>query len=494
MAAILSAIGRGFTSNQIIRRLVNNYPKYSNAILSAQAAGYTANQILRKFHNDKTGHQLSEDAFLTEHEKSRKQDDKRKRNRALTVIGVLGTAGAIAAGAYHLANRGGAVNPQVLPAIRQPQAPRQLGYNAPLGIGPISPRSPNQPQVPKGPNNSPQTPQPSLSPQEINKPAPSAPLKDALKNQRDPLKSVELVKNLKLEPRFDLMMKQDYDNETIAQLLKMTMPKPAFLELNKVPGGLDSVVEDYKNYISNNQKQSSELGTKSPQIPENNEIEPQEVTSQTIQREIQQSQEFAPREQEVMRSAPLAMSPKGKIGEIEYSKNGVSAINLDGKSQKFKDNAIQHEPEGVEDAVRHIINSIPENMKSTALQTAIMIPLPEGNIMVTQFYDGKYAWYRDVPEDLYHNIALGTYQPKGEARTGIGEYNPSVVDSRGAGFHTEIKINPKYSSENKGKTWGYASNEYSLLKNIQPILHKISKERYDEKGNLIQTKPRKKST
>ena len=146
----------------------------------------------------------------------------------------------------------------------------------------------------------------------------------------------------------------------------------------------------------------------------------------------------------------------------------------------------------MENAVRYIVDNIPENLKSTSLQSAVHIP--GMNILLTQFYDGKWAFYKDFPEDIYRNISMGTYEPKGEAKTGIGEYKPGVVDSRGAGFHQEVKMNPKYSKENKGVTWGYADNEYGLMKSIQNILHKISKEKYDEQGKLTSPKKRKKSS
>ena len=488
MSAILGAIGRGFTSNQILRKLANNYPNYANAIYGAQAAGYGANQILRKFHNNKTGQNLPEDAFLTEHEKTRKQDDKRKRNRALATIGVLGTAGAVGAGLYQLANRGAAITPQVLPAIKKTQPPKQVGYNSPVAIGHIEPRQPNQPQ-------SPITNSPSNIPKETMPTQPSDPLRDSIKNQRDPIKSVELVRNLKLEPRFDLMVKQGYDTETTAQLLKMTMPKEVFASMQKVPGGIETIVEDYKNYMSQKKPENNQIQDQQEQIiPE--QMQKQEAEQKNNPVNLPSQQQLPQRQIESEKPASsFAMLPKGQIGEVQSVKNGVATVNVEGKTKKLKVSEIYPEPEGMESTVRDLISKIPENMKSTALQSTVFVNLPTGNtLMLSQFYDGKIAWYLDVPEDTYDNISLGTYTPKGESRTGIGEYNPSVSDSRGAGFHNEIKVNPKYSSENKGKTWGYAKNSYDLMHSIQSSLHKISKEKYDENGKLIEKKPRKKST
>ena len=546
MSAILSAIGRGFTSSTIIRKLATNYPQYSNELLGLQAAGYSGHQILRKIYNKKTGKNLDEDSFLTEHEKTMKKDAQRKKTRALTTLGVLGAVGAGAAGAIHLAGRNAAIQPtQILPAIRGAQqgarqqptinvGPRQIGNqqaqlpyhqkNLPgpikglyRPIGPIGPKpQPSQgPQAPIQGNNAPNVNPP------INPVSSAMSIKDAFKNQRDPLQSIQLVKNLNLETRFQNAIKSGYDPETTSEILKMILPKEARVELEKVPGGLESIVEDYSKHLQSdqqNQQQQPEQQMQAPQVAqapqqqmplqqeqqqlpiEQNQVSnPREMNQvQPIEQELPSLQEnrneVAPLEEfEPETQGNLTMLPNGKMGQIESVKNGNATVNVDGKTKIFKEDALTKEPLGTEQAVRHLINSIPENLKSTSLQSAIHFNIEGKDVMLTQFYDGKIAWYLDVPESTYQQISLGTYKPKGQGITGIGEYNPGAIDSRGAGFHTEIKINPKYSKENKGKTWGYASNMYSLLHNIQPIIHKISKEKYDQEGNLIQPKPRKKA-
>ena len=45
-----------------------------------------------------------------------------------------------------------------------------------------------------------------------------------------------------------------------------------------------------------------------------------------------------------------------------------------------------------------------------------------------------------------------------------------------------------YSKENENITWGYAKTKYDALERIRPSLKKISRERYDKEGNLIQSK------
>ena len=187
----------------------------------------------------------------------------------------------------------------------------------------------------------------------------------------------------------------------------------------------------------------------------------------------------------------LAGTPDG-VGEIKSISGDNALIEVNGKNKQVKLDQLQEPPKDLDEATRHLVNLIPEDLKSTAIQSAVHVNLPgEKNVTLVKFYDGKIAWYLDVPDDIYSSVALGTYEPKGKAKTGIAEYKPGVIDSRGAGFSEQIRMNPLYSKENRDKTWGYAKNEYDALAMIQPTLKQMSKEKYDEKGNLIQPKKRK---
>jgi hypothetical protein len=184
------------------------------------------------------------------------------------------------------------------------------------------------------------------------------------------------------------------------------------------------------------------------------------------------------------------MTKNGDIKEVESQKGPVLKTK-DGKY--LNENEVSKPPEDLEDAVRYIYDSIPESEKSTAFEGALRINLPgkgDHSFTLVQFWDGKVGWYFDVPENIYNDIVTGKYEPKTQGKTGIGEYKPGVIDSRGAGFSKEIRQNPFYSKANKNITWGYADNTYKAQKMIQPILHKLSKEEYDEEGNLIIKKPR----
>ena len=178
----------------------------------------------------------------------------------------------------------------------------------------------------------------------------------------------------------------------------------------------------------------------------------------------------------------LALLPNGDIGEIESIGRGVATLKVNGENRGLPEDKIKFEPIGTEQAVQHIIDNIPEGMKSTSFESAFHLSIPgldkPLDLMIVKFYDGKVAWYRDVPENIYDDIAAGRYAPKGKGKTGIAQYDPSTIDSRGAGFSQEIKENPYYK-KGSGKTWGYAKNNYSLWQHVQQMIKKIAREKKD---------------
>lgn len=539
---ILSALTHGYGARVILNQIMRRYPEHASKIIAAEAAGYAGNQILKSL--DKKSKDTSEDDYLTEHEKTQKRDIQQKRKAAMQVLGTIGTAGAIGAGAYAYSQRNKALRGEILPAIPNPPKQEFQRYLPPgqQRLALPGPRDmQNRPQQPQGPiqpapyypeqeqqQEPPQQPQPSQQPEPP---------------KRDILKSVDLVRNVRAQNHVENMIDHGYGPVQGALILRAVMPKNIISILDKAEGGLERLIEDYSEHMQQESKVAQETAQtlqkqeqqqqerarqEQPltQRPEN--LRPQEVPQEMPQmRSREQEQGVQPAQvarQEVMTpenqrpvvkqempvtrpeeiiaekvnqpvpSKELAILPKGQVGQIESIKNGVAKVNVNGNIINEKLSNIEKEPPDLESAVRKIINSIPEDAKSTSLQSVVHVPIAGLNLMLAQFYDGKWAWYRDVSEDLYRQIAMGTFEPKTEGITGIAKYKPGVVDSRGAGFSSEISRNPKYSKETKGVMWDYASNEYALMKNIQHIIHKISKEKLDEQGNVVEPKKRKKQS
>lgn len=509
MASSLASFGlRGFSALSVLSHIKRRWPQYANAITAAQVAGYSGANILRALDWKKK----PEEEYLTESEKAYKNYAKQKKKAAYQAAGILAAAGGLGYAATRTAARAGM---QVLPALAQSaQGKTPVTLQHPQGLLPYMPNqrpNPNNPQGPTQPIQPRSQPPAPMAPQGQPPQAPNQP------PQQSPTlaTNIALVKNLRQEKAIENFFKQGMDPLLAASVLRdYTIPKHIAKLLDKSEGGLDQVVQDYYQYLEQNPPQERPQFSRDENFgqgiiqqahqQEQQMQPPEEAPIQTpasllpqpsapIEPIIKPIKQIVPDiEKEIVAKLPMNIvnTPLG-IGKIDHDgKSGIIA-NVDGKKKSFKHDQITKPPQDLEEAVRHIINSIPENEKSTNLQSATYVPLPNGNnVMIVKFYDGKVAWYVDVPEDIYDNIAQGTYAPKTTGKTGIGEYKPSVVDSRGAGFSSEIARHPKYSKDNKGKTWGYAKNDYDAFKMIQPIVHKISKEKLDAQGNVIQPKKR----
>lgn len=495
MNPILSALSKGYSVNQVLKYLTQAFPKIGPKINAAVAAGYTVNQIVNHLSDDvqtqydssyRTSNKITGD--------KRREYDEKVKSLIKTGVGI----GAGVLGTLALSNLTSTPSPQqavrptaILPPLRQQAAPRQLaappaqrGLPAPARAIPAgtapTPTSPVVPQQPIQQNAPIPTPPSPIAPP----PAPK-------------INAQQILSNAGVIGLIDTLGTKNPPN-VIAEALK-SLNKNAVKNIESAAPGisLENLISEYMQQNPSQEQQVSPpqqpLQKQSPIIQEQEQPIQQQPQPEPIQQKIEP---ITPIEQTTPTIGNLAILPDGKIGEIEDVRQGIAKINVDGKESNRKLEDLELAPNDLEDATRHIINNIPEKEKSTAFMSAIHVPIPGIDLMLTKFWDGKIAWYLDVPEDLYRSIALGLYEPKGKAKTGIGEYKPGVIDSRGAGFHEQIKINPKYSKENKGKTWGYATDLYNAMQKIQPLLHKISKEKYDEKGNIIQpkTKPRKKST
>src|SRR5665213_1391302 len=197
MASIITnAIASGYNARVILQQLARRFPQHAAKIEAAEAAGYTADKILQRLDKGRASEDSND--YLTEEEKTTKITKENKRKALIQGVGMLGTAGAVAAGAYGYATRNQAIRPsQILPAQRQQRqlpnqrAPQQLGY---------SPR-PTQPQ-----QQPPQNPQGPIAqrPQQPNPPSPQNGGQGNTFNppaQRNPERNVTLVRNIKEDTR-----------------------------------------------------------------------------------------------------------------------------------------------------------------------------------------------------------------------------------------------------------------------------------------------------
>lgn len=490
MSPIFKGLNSGYSPQQILQYLMKSIPQMAPTIQKAMKAGYPAQQILgflsKSFETeDKSG--MSESQIHASNTRADAERTKFGLKAAATAVAAPVVAGAV----------GNALSRALPTNLRNMFGLGTPGNGPQPGGAPPSHPS-NIPSTPNAPNQTgtalPPTQGTIQAPGQLSNVSSQPPISTTIPQapniQPPQIKHIDLgpvfTKYPGIKQKIDDLRNSGNDTVSISEYFrKFNANQTAKLE-KEFGQPIDSIVDEYfrtnpfKVTTKRDLQKNAEATTNQPQV------------SAPVEPPIQKLDKIEEVERKPIEKSQTVASPQG-VGEIKEIRGDKALIEVDGKLHKVNVDELEQEPEDLEDAVRDILSKIPEGEKSTALQSAIHVNLPEGkNLTLMKFYDGKVAWYLDVPEDTYKSIALGTYEPKTKGKTGIGEYKPGVIDSRGAGFTEEIRNNPLYSKENKGKTWGYAFNEYDALNKIQPILNKISKEKYDEEGNLIQPKKKRK--
>ena len=546
-STIFNAIGRGYSARSILGAIGRRSPEYANAINTAYYTGYSAQSILSKLTSDKNKH-YDPEMFMTEHERTVKNHERNKKHALMQAIGAAGTAGAAFAGLYAYLNRNAARHPDeiIIPGRSRLGGKGKKGHTIYRGRPQIENKQKqitnkqkqitnqqkqltytergkqyenNAPPVPLGGegndlgrNENQQEPPPykNVPPVVFNKDYPGkndpTPPPQPENSVKPYMKSVKVLEGLGEANRIMNLIEGGMTNDEIKLLLPMVMKKEAYNIVSK-GDTLDTLLNGMQEYVRENPR--SDIPP-SQQQPIQNQVQPtpSPPQMQTMKQEGEQvnpimSPQFNEPGNEIQSQlnhqnehvepeipSRTVQTKSGESGDLIDVKNGVATVNVAGKEKKFKFSDLETSPQNVEDALRFVMNSIPEEKKSTALMGTIHIP--GINMMITKFYSGGSVWYKDVPLERYNKIVFSTKAPKGTKRTGIAEYSPDSADSRGSEF-SDFKRDPMYSKANEGKNWGYISDKYSLFDHVQHMIDKISKEEYDDAGNLIVkgTKPRK---
>jgi hypothetical protein len=512
-ALIGKALLYGYTPRVILNKISRQFPKAANAIYAAQAAGYTADTILQAISDPKKKNKANADDYLTEHEKIKKRGKKRQKRSALTALGALGTAGAVGTGLYALSQAGKAIQPSaVLPAIRgQVQGRQGTTINIP------NPRLGNQqgqvpgngapPQISFNPLNNPPNNPPPQSPRGPNKP--NGPIRPTPQSQGpkaapqvgmppvkiDPQQSVNLVKNLKEDNKFNTVLQGGHDPATAALILQKLLPKEKVALLEKVEGGLEKVVEDYGMFLQSQKQQKQQpqeqqqpqsilqemMGQKqqepqqSPPTPgidvQEDMIAPQfrakqpqemqglqEQQEQSIEQSLPEGIELPPitQPQPVKKAEhkpldidfkKLVITPHG-VGEIKHEgKKGIIA-KVNGKDKSFFPNEIEKPSQDVIEAVSNILQ-IPEEDRSS--NVALFTYDPDEEKMFIQYHNGESYKYLHVSREKMMRIANKLHIPITEGKNIFGAWSPEDKESLGAALFQEILSDPLYKKPKKGE-------------------------------------------
>lgn len=298
-----NAIKAGYNALQILGLFASNNPKLANGIAKAQSAGYSASQILKYVDQGNKSDPNDDNAYLTDREQTLKIQQKNRRKEAMQAVGLLGTAGAVAAGGYALYNQNRAVQPtQILPAQIQPNIPRP-GHTinvapvgnpqlpAPRGQLPNRPRQgglPYNPQSPKG--GAPTRPR---GPSQPNAPAPTQPNKPLITPYtHDEKKNIKLVKSLGEDKKLNTILQSGLEMQAMMEVAKENLPKLTLSVLSKAPGGLEQALKDYQKHLLQTDSETKRVKALSGF---QNQLNPSSMMNQEMQRfQDQYGEEEAP--------------------------------------------------------------------------------------------------------------------------------------------------------------------------------------------------------
>lgn len=264
-------VRRGYPGYVILDVLARQMPEHADKIKEAQDLGYSASTILKHFDNENP-YESDDSQYMTEHEQIQERNRKRDKKNLMKIGGAALTAATLGAGAYGMMGRGSrAVYPTEI--LGGPgQAARGLGGpkppQGPMGLpGGAAKQLPGPANVPRG------TPTPPMGPLS-SPPSPKGSLSPA----------VNLVKNLRAETQLQTILQSGHDIATTALILKQVMPRSVVQILEKSPGGLENVVEEYTQYLQTQQpvqNQQLQPQQQEPELPINNMMPP--VEAQALQ-------------------------------------------------------------------------------------------------------------------------------------------------------------------------------------------------------------------
>lgn len=469
MNPFFQALSQGYNPQQIIQHLTQAFPKLAPRINYARKAGHTVDQIL-EFFSDKLEDEMANKYVNSNRIELKKRQEYQEKAKKIIKGGVfLGTT-AISAlalgraipkalqglGTLAQSRSSGTSSPPPMPPKQPPPFNPLIGLNQPKS--PI----PNQPGPQSGVNQPAQALKQTMqlpAPQIPNQSQQAVPSSAAIElPQKPPVasKSDRLWDVLTTNKRINTGDPQDNEFLRIAKRLQKVgdiQDRAQFEDLYKQyeftktktyrPGDL----EKYMDFVTKQMKQKNtpEMTPKQVQ-PEIGNLE--EKVESTIPIEQKQEKE-------------LALSPSGKIGELESSENGIAKLNLDGKVKAYKDAEVVREPIEARKAVYDILE-IPEKDRSGPLDL-VNYDTVDRNLYV-QFPSGKVVVYKDVDPETANAIRIGKGVPKTSGKTVTGEqWTAGIADSRGAEFSQRIAQNPKYSKQNQGKTWYYLDDIYDKL-------------------------------
>jgi len=405
-ALITKALSSGFTTNQVVKMLIKQFPQYKEQIEKALALGYGADKIIQHITKDKKGQPTISNEFLTESERQSKLERENKGFRNKVAGATALAAGAAAATA-------------LMPGAAQAAMggiQGMLGGGQPQGPSPTpSPmdQTPGQTvgaQV-QAPGTIPNVPIPPIGQQQL--PTPQAPQIDSQK----------IIKEMGLEGQIKNLQKAGNDSEAIAAGVEASMrPEQKKWLQSQTQAPVSEIIKDYL--------------TKSPQ----------EISKEPAELKV----------------GSEVITPDGDIANIEDLPGKTVKTTSNGRKNVYETEDLIAVPENKDEILSiydKLIQAIPESARSTMV-SAIGYD-PKNNKAQVKFHDGTSYVYEDIDQEDIDSIL----NLENLAKTTGGNYFGVHFEgepSLGAGMSKLIKrLQEKYGG--KGKEYsGKFKEVYSL--------------------------------
>jgi hypothetical protein len=414
---ILQAIAQGFTARSILKALGKKSPKVSKYVALATAAGFSPHVTLKKLVQPSKSAANTDD-YLTLNEKTRKTQKDNRRKELTQAIGVLGTAGAAAAGLYSMLGK---------------ESPIEAWKKGVLNSAPGSnPSPPNQLATPT------LAPQANAAlTQSIQKEAPEL-IKEGMGSPASEQRTPERERLLKIAEN----LPEEKPKAIVGEGIKPLQIDTPIVQIPRVETQFPHIRKFVDKHL--------EAGKSPEEIYEN--IQKSGLKGIADRHTQQTGQSYLDRIKELAgnqgTSAGEVITPLG-AGTIHNEKGNDAFVKIDNKLHKIPKDELEEPPKSAVEAVTNYLN-IPEKDRSS--NVALFAWNPDERRAYFQFHnEDSFYEYIDVDPAVVDAIAEKRAIPKTQGGNEYGVWSPEDAESIGAALWKYIISTPKYAKNKKGE-------------------------------------------
>jgi len=424
MNFIGQALLGGYSNNQILRFLSNNYPLMKKFINDATSQGHTEEEIT-KFIDNAMSNSLTSSTKISEYgirnlkEKLKAEQIKKYGKAALNLaIPVAGmTIGKFMGQAQNM-----------------PPTTASRG---------LPPQPPTQPQ-PMPSVGMPQAPTGGFPPQAPNVGGPPISFQEPLLQTKNDLSLKKLQKQFETrspaqeEGKILSIAKKMLSKAEISAKMDLEQVKRIFDLNDNEANAVMQIFHDQTKGIYLKPVQAVEAPTKQKEPTLDGQVakEVSRVSKEALKQFEAPEIEFPKLDISKVKKGQEVVTPSNEIGNIEaFSGSGV-LVNVDGKVKKLKIDELEGPPEFIKSAKIVIDPSqVEETAKSAALGTVLESP-DKTKLSISFGPTGEFYTYRrkdgkPIDEDILNRIKEGMTMPISTGDAFLGSWDSGIADSRG---------------------------------------------------------------